>query len=110
MRNSLSEIPILLCCIWGGIIAGLASSLLRLPRKAYIRTLKGRRANPLLLILFFLLDLLSAAAIAAVFMLTLLHANGGELRLFAVCGFIIGGVATSYAVNGLGKPLTDKKE
>ena len=47
MRNSLDELPVLACMLWGGLIAGLVCSLLRLPGKVYAKALRGRRAKPL---------------------------------------------------------------
>ena len=90
MRSSLNELPVFALSIWGGMIAGLSASLIRLPRALYLRGLRGRRASPFLLVLFGALDIAAAAAAAAVFCLTLLKANGGELRLYAVCGYLAG--------------------
>ena len=90
MRNSLDELPVLLCMLWGGVIAGLASSLLRMPGRAYYAALRGRRARLLPKACAAALDIMAAAAIMAAFSLSLIHANGGEPRLYAVCGFAAG--------------------
>lgn len=101
MRNVLSELPILLCCVWGGLAAGLSAALLRLPRKLYTRSLRGRHSKALPRLLFTALDILSALLAAACFSITLLYANGGELRLYAVSGFAAAAYIASRAVKGL---------
>ncbi len=98
MRNSLGELPVLACMLWGGLIAGLVSSLLRLPRRAYVGALKGRRAKLIPLAAFAVCDIAAALALTAAFALTLVHANGGEPRLFALCGFAAGCAVTGGAV------------
>ncbi len=101
MRNALSELPVLLCCLRGGMIAGFISSLLLLPGRFYRARRKGRRARAFPVTAFSLLDFTAAAALAAVFALTLLKANGGEPRLYAVCGFAAGAAITAGAVKRL---------
>ncbi len=98
MRNSLDELPVLACMLWGGLIAGLVCSLLRLPGKVYARALRGRRAKPLPLAAIAVCDIAAALFAAAAFALTLVHANGGEPRLFALCGFVFGCAVTGGAV------------
>ena len=98
MRNALSEIPVLLCCIWGGLAAGGAAFLLRLPRRLVSASFIGRPPGTLLTLALALADMLAAAAVVCGFALTLLHANGGEPRLFAVCGFAAGALASSRAL------------
>lgn len=100
MRNALSELPVLLCCIWGGIASGGAAFLLRLPQKLYSRALKGRRSGLGPRLAFALADALAAAALCCGFALTLLHANGGEIRLFALTGFLLGAWLFSFAAKG----------
>ncbi|MCR5809494.1 MAG: hypothetical protein K6G56_08020 [Clostridiales bacterium] len=95
MRNALSELPILLFCVRGGLAAGAVCFLLRLPRRLYLRSLRGRRARFLPVLFGWLTDALAAAASVGLFALTLLFANGGELRLYAVCGFFAG-MAAAY--------------
>ncbi len=101
MRNSLDELPVLLCMLRGGLIAGLIAALLRLPRRLYLRSLKGRRAKPLMLTLLILADIIAAAATVLIFTLTLIHANGGEPRFFAVCGFALGCAGSACALRML---------
>ena len=96
MRSSLNELPVFAFSVWGGMIAGLAAALLRLPRELYFGSRRGRRAAFLPLALFGALDIAAALAVLAVFCATLVEANGGELRLYAVCGFI-SGAAAPYA-------------
>ncbi|MBO4562634.1 MAG: hypothetical protein J5772_03390 [Clostridia bacterium] len=101
MRNALSELPVLLCCVRGGLVAGLVCAFLRLPRALYYMRPRGRRAGLPLRLLFGLLDTAAAFSAAAVFALTLLYANGGELRLYAVSGFIIAAAGAAAAFHGL---------
>ena len=101
MRNSLDELPVLICMLRGGLIAGVIASLLCLPRRLYVKKLQGRRAKPLPLLLFCVMELAAAACAVGLFALSLLHANGGEPRLFAVCGFFAGEALTAWAVTAL---------
>ena len=107
MRSSLLELPVFLCCIWGGLASGAVCALTRLPRRLYYLRLRGRRARFLPLFLFVLLDVIAAAALTAGFSATLLFANGGELRLYAVFGFAIAAALSSRALMtvALGKPI-----
>lgn len=98
MRNALDELPVLMCMLWGGLASGLSAALLRLPRKAYVRALRGRRARPLALIALGACDIAAALAAVCGFALTLVHANGGEPRLFAICGFLAGCAASGASV------------
>lgn len=101
MRNVLSELPVFLCCVWGGAAAGLAVTLLRTPRALYLSSRRGRRASPWLLALFAAADVIAAALLAAALACTLLHANGGEPRAYAVFGFVFGAAAVSAAAKGI---------
>ena len=87
MRNNLAELPVLLCCLWGGSLAGGAAFLLRLPKKLYFRNRLGLRTPLLPKLIFILLDILTCASVAVIFAASLLYANGGELRLYAAAGF-----------------------
>lgn len=89
MRNSLLELDVLAAMVRSGIAAGLAVFLARLPGKLYFKHLKGRRASLPLLILFRAADILAALVPAALFALSLVYANGGEPRLYAVLGFAL---------------------
>lgn len=101
MRNALSELPILLFCIRGGFIAGGACFLLRLPKRLYSRSLRGRRARLIPTILTAVSETAAALAAALGFAATLLIANGGELRLYAVCGFFAALAGAYAALNAL---------
>lgn len=101
MRNVLSELPVFLCCLWGGLAAGLAAFLIRLPRKLYGMRLRGKKAKALYKALFAVFDIAAALLAAAVFALTLYTANGGEMRAFAVGGFVSGAASVSAAANRL---------
>ncbi|MBO4848331.1 MAG: hypothetical protein J5586_04175 [Clostridia bacterium] len=101
MRSALAELPVLLCLLRGGLTAGAAAALIRLPRRLCTRRLKGRRAGALPLALFILLDAAAAFGTAAVFALSLLYANGGEPRLYAVLGFAAGAALSAWAVRAL---------
>lgn len=98
MRNSLDELPVLLCMFRGGLIAGTIAALLRLPRRLYADSLKGRRAKLPPLILLIAADLTAAAAITLISAASLIHANGGEPRAFAVCGFALGCLVPPAAI------------
>ncbi len=99
MRNSLLELPILLCCIWGGLVSGLVCALFLLPRRLYIARLRGRRAGVIKLILLAFSDITAALALVSGFALTLYTANGGELRIYAVCGFFAAAALAGYALH-----------
>lgn len=101
MRNALSEIPVLLLCLWGGGVAGIAAALVRLPGRLYTLTRRGRRTGLFPKILFSVFDIAAAALAVSVFCLTLLRANGGEPRLFAVCAFIAGAAVPARAIRVL---------
>ena len=101
MRNTLSELPIMLCCLRGGIIAGFAAAALRLPGRLYFRARRGRRAGLPAVIGFAALDVLAAALAALILASTLVYSNGGELRMYAVCAFLAGAAAQITAVNKL---------
>lgn len=90
MRTTLNELPIFALCVWGGAAAGLAAALVRLPRRLYLASRKGRRAGRFPMLLFAAADVFSAALLAASFCAALIYANGGELRLYAVSGFLLG--------------------
>ncbi len=98
MRNVLNELPVFALSIWSGVAAGFLVSLLRLPRELYSRSLKGRRAKAVPLILFGLADVIAACSACAVFCAAMIFANGGELRLYAVCGFLAGAAVPYEAV------------
>ena len=104
MRSALSELPVLLCCVRGGLIAGAVSAALRLPGKLLFARLRGRRERALPRFFRALLDVLAAAALSALAALTLYEANGGEPRLYALCGFAAGAVITARALETLAAP------
>ena len=89
----LSEFPVFVFCVWGGVISGFAVLLTRLPRKIYLRSRRGRREAAIPKLLFALLDAAAALLLATGFCMTMLKANGGELRAFAVCAFAAGAAA-----------------
>lgn len=101
MRNSLSELPVLLSMIRGGLIAGFFCALALLPRKLSTRFLRGRRANPVLRMLFGALEAAAGVSAAAFFAYTLIRSNGGEPRAYAVFGFIAAGAVSACVLNGL---------
>ena len=88
MRNNLAELPVLLCCLWTGALAGGLAFLLRLPKTLYEKRRRGLRTPPVMLAVFFILDLLLCLSAAGIFALGLCYANGGEPRLYAVSGFV----------------------
>ena len=101
MRNALSELPVLLLCIRGGLIAGIGSALVRLPGRLYCLRLRGRRGKLLPKLLFGLLDVLAAAGTVVLLAYTLYRANGGEPRLYALLGFAAGAALTARAITRL---------
>lgn len=116
MRSTLSELPVLTASLWGGLIAGLLASLLRLPGRLYSAGRRGRRESRAVLILKAALDVAAAGAAAFVFAAVTVYANGGELRLYAVCayalGFAVPNRASSILICGRNKQKitkTDKK-
>lgn len=101
MRSALAELPVLVCCLRGGLIAGAFSALVRLPGRLYRRRLRGRREKALPKLFFGLLEALAAAGIVLILACTLFRANGGEPRLYALCGFAAGAALTARAVTRL---------
>ncbi|MBQ2329705.1 MAG: hypothetical protein IKH31_05495 [Clostridia bacterium] len=101
MRSSLLELPVLAASLWGGLISGAASYVLRLPRRLSERALKGRRAGFALRAALFAADVSAALALAAGFAATLLISNGGEPRLYAVCGFAGGAYLSGRVLRAL---------
>ena len=97
MRNNLAELPVLLCCIWGGAAAGGGVFLLRMTKRLWLKRFRGRRAGAAWMALFVLLDLLTVAFVSCAFAAILLFANGGEPRLYAVLGFF----AALFSVDAL---------
>ncbi len=89
MRNNLSELPVLLSCLWSGAMAGSVVFLLALPKLLWRRKNRGRRLPFGTRLIFALLDILICAAAGVIFSAALISANGGELRLYAVAGFFI---------------------
>lgn len=90
MRNNLNELPVLLACLWTGAFAGSAVFVLRLPKALYMKRHRGLRTPWGLKLLFGLADIAACAGASAIFAAGLLHANGGELRLYAAAGFAAG--------------------
>ena len=88
MRNNLTELPVLLCCIWGGALAGLAVFLLRLPKKLYENAHRGLRTPFFIKLILGVFDMLTCAAAALIFAFALVYANGGEPRAYAVMGYL----------------------
>ena len=101
MRNTLSELPVLLFLMRGGFIAGALCFLLRLPRRLYMRSLRGRRAGLVPLLVTGSADILAAFSTASALALTLLQANGGEPRFYAVAGFFAAFAMAFAALDGL---------
>ena len=91
----------MLCCLRGGLIAGFAAAALRLPGRLYFRARRGRRAGLPAVVGFAALDVLAAALAALILASTLVYANGGELRMYAVCAFLAGAAIPTWAVREL---------
>lgn len=101
MRSSLLEAPVLLTMLWGGLVSGAASGLFRLPKLMEPRSHKGKRAGFFKRAAYFFADILAAACLAFGFALTLIRANGGVLRLYAVCGFFLAAWLAGRVLRGL---------
>lgn len=69
MNDNLSELPILLCCIWAGAVLGVIYDALRLVR------ISGKR------LFTAFADVLFAAAFFAVVSAVLLYADRGRVRI-----------------------------
>ena len=89
MRNTLFELPALLCCMWGGALAGGLGFFISLPKIIWRRRAAGRRTPFLLRALFAVCDIITSLAVTAVFCAALIKANGGEPRLYAIAGFFL---------------------
>ena len=87
MRNTLYELPVLLTMLRGGVIAGGAAYLLLLPRRLYYIKRRGKRMGFWRCLLFTLLDIAVCILCSGIFALSLVTANGGELRLYAIAGY-----------------------
>lgn len=98
MHTSLNELPVLLFMLRGGLIAGAGCFLIRLPGRLYRARLAGRRAKAWAVLLFWLLDFLAAGLLFGLLALTLIEANGGVPRLFALLGFFGAALASSGAL------------
>lgn len=98
MRNTLSELPVLLMCIRAGILAGAAIFLLRLPRLLRSAARRGLRTPFWLRLLFAAADVLAALLTLALLASALFRLNGGEPRLYACAGFAAGAVLSWAAL------------
>ena len=101
MRNALSELPVLLCCVRGGLMAGAACAIMRLPGRRYLERIRGRRVKLSIKLLTGFIDALAAGLLVFALALTLYEANGGEPRLYAVLGFAAGAAAAAQGVRGV---------
>lgn len=93
MRNVFNELPIFLLCVCGGIVIGAVGFIFRLPRLLFDKK-RGKRANFGLKLLFVLFDLLTCSAGLAIAAITLLRANGVELRFYALAAIALGCILT----------------
>ncbi len=80
MQTTLTQISVLLSTLYCGLFIGLIYEVLRLFRRVF-------RAGKWLTAFF---DMLFWAIAALISALALFIINGGELRLYSVCGFIAG--------------------
>ncbi len=88
MHTTLTQISELLATIYAGLFIGLVYEALRLFRRIL-------RAGKWLTALF---DLLFWAVAALVAALALFHINGGQLRLYSVCGFLLGALLFIFGI------------
>ena len=99
MRNNLAELPVLFACMRAGFCAGGAAYLLRLPKRAYAARRPGLRTPFAPGLLFVMLDIMTCAATALILACALICANGGEPRLYALCGFFCSMAASLKLLN-----------
>ncbi len=95
MQTTLTQISELLATLYSGLFIGLVYEVLRLFRRVFNA---GKWLTALLDILFWAI----AALVAA---LALFLINGGELRLYSVCGFLLGALMFIYGVTPLLKAV-----
>ena len=93
MHTTLTQISELLATIYAGLFIGLVYEALRLFRRIF-------RAGKWLTALFDLLFWAIAALVAA---LALFSINGGNLRLYSICGFFAGALLFIFGVSPLVK-------
>lgn len=98
MRTTLLELPILMCCLWGGLLAGLIAALLRLFGQLKKKRLAGRRLKLVPRALIGILDALAALVLGVLCAAALIYANGGEPRAYAVISYASGAALTMNAV------------
>ncbi len=91
MQTTLSQISELLATVYSGLFIGLVYEALRLLRRVM-------KAGKWLTALFDILFWAIAAVVAA---LSLFMINGGELRLYSICGFLAGIMLFMYGVSPL---------
>ncbi len=91
MQTTLTQISELLATIYSGLFIGLVYEALRLVRRVFRA---GKWLTALLDILFWAI----AALVAA---LALFLINGGNLRLYSVCGFLLGALMFIFGVSPL---------
>lgn len=98
MRNTLAQLPVLLCCLWGGALAGGAVFLLQLAARVRFLKKRGVRAGSITGAVLIMLDILTAAAAVGGFAAALFFANGGEPRLYAAAGYFTALIAVDRAL------------
>ncbi|MEG1548118.1 MAG: spore cortex biosynthesis protein YabQ [Clostridia bacterium] len=98
MSNTLSELPVFLGAVYGGIIIGILFDLFRLlhlpVRARWLHTV---------------IDVLFYAASGAAASLMLLRLNGGAPRLYIFIGFAIGIFAYQRTISALIRAVITKK-
>ncbi len=91
MQTTLAQISELLATLYCGLFIGLVYEVLRLLRRVF-------QAGKWLTALFDILFWIIAAVVAA---LALFIINGGNLRLYSVCGFLLGAMMFIFGVSPL---------
>ena len=91
MQTTLTQISELLATVYSGLFIGLVYEALRLLRRVF-------QAGKWLTALFDILFWIIAAVVAA---LALFVINGGDLRLYSVCGFLLGALMFIFGVSPL---------
>ncbi len=90
MDSTISQIPIFLATIYGGILIGVLYDVFRLLRMLFQNV-----------IIIGILDALYYALAGILFAVMLLIINDGEFRLYTVIGALIGALSEQYFVSAL---------
>lgn len=94
----MTQLTALSASVYGGILGGLLYSVFALLHRA----VSGRFLHAALDACFYML-------LTALFSLTLLYINGGEVRVYLIAGFALGVFSGARAVKSIVRLLINKK-